>query len=262
VTSRRSWKGFRLSETLKKLRWSIKRRGVLGSVQVLLQRDLGRRREREPVHPFDAKYGTDTGGLIGGGSLGAGHAHDAYITAYAGMPPSRFEATLVRWLAEPPVEPLEAYSFVDVGCGKGRVVFLAARRPFARVVGVELDPGLMRTARENLDRWQQSGEAVAPVEIVGGDATEYKLPPSPCLLYLANSFGAPVLQRLLEELEKRAEAGGGSVDLIYQNPEHRDVFKRFPAWRLLWDEEFALSEEDTEFEPVYGSGDRCLGWRR
>lgn len=247
-----------MSEALSKLRWSVQQRGLLGTIRALLQRG-----QAEPVktHPFDAKYGTDTGGVIGGGSLGAGHAHDAYITAYAGMPPSRFEATLERWLAEPPLAPLEQVSFVDIGCGKGRVVFLASRRAFLRVIGVELDPGLTRTAQENLDRWLQNGEAVAPAEIVGGDATEYKLPPGPCVLYVANSFGAPVLQRLLERLEQRARTGGGAVDLIYQNAEHRAVLDQSPAWRLLWDEAFPLSDEDAEFEPVYGAGDRCLAWR-
>ena len=250
-----------MSGAWNKVRWSIEQRGVVGTARAFLRRGLAGR-EPEKVHPFDAQYGTDTGGVIGGGSLGAGHAHDAYITAYAGMPPSRFEATLERWLVEPAVAPLEAYSFVDVGCGKGRVVLLASRRAFARVIGVELDPGLTRTAQVNLDRWQQSGEAVAPVEIVGADATEYKLPPGPCLLYVANSFGAPVLRRLLEELEKRAAAGGAGVDFVYQNAEHRAVFEEFPAWRLLWDEAFALSDEDIEFEPVYGAADRCLAWRR
>ena len=68
------------------------------------------------VHPFDRQYGTDTGGLIGGGSLGTGSRHDAFITAYAGVAPSRLNRALDRW-----AETLEAgetpakFTFVDLG---------------------------------------------------------------------------------------------------------------------------------------------------
>ena len=143
-----------MSSTLNKLRWSLERRGVAGTLRAVLQRGLAGQGEPEKVHPFNARYGTDTGGVIGGGSLGAGHAHDVHITAYAGMPPSRFEATMKRWLAEPPTDAVEACCFVDIGCGKGRVVFLASRMPFARVIGVELVPGLARTAQANLAQWE------------------------------------------------------------------------------------------------------------
>ncbi|HWJ42934.1 MAG TPA: methyltransferase domain-containing protein, partial [Solirubrobacterales bacterium] len=37
--------------------------------------------------------------------------------------------------------------FLDIGCGKGRVLQQASRRPFARVVGVELSPQLAEQAR-------------------------------------------------------------------------------------------------------------------
>ena len=41
-------------------------------------------------------------------------------------------------------------TFVDFGCGKGRVVHQAARRPFRRVIGVEISPALAEIARTNL----------------------------------------------------------------------------------------------------------------
>src|SRR5215218_10190886 len=42
--------------------------------------------------------------------------------------------------------------FVDLGCGKGRVLYMAARRPFKRVIGIEWSERFSRIARVNLDR--------------------------------------------------------------------------------------------------------------
>jgi len=42
-------------------------------------------------------------------------------------------------------------TFVDVGSGKGRVLLLAARHPFKRVVGIEFSPSLCEQARRNIE---------------------------------------------------------------------------------------------------------------
>src|SRR5438105_15577545 len=40
--------------------------------------------------------------------------------------------------------------FVDIGSGMGRVVLMAARRPFKRVIGIERSAELVEVARMNL----------------------------------------------------------------------------------------------------------------
>src|SRR5882672_929842 len=44
------------------------------------------------------------------------------------------------------------FVFVDYGCGKGRVLVLAAERPFLRVEGVELSDDMHRVAVRNVAR--------------------------------------------------------------------------------------------------------------
>src|SRR4051812_7407460 len=40
--------------------------------------------------------------------------------------------------------------FVDIGCGKGRVVCCAARRALTKVIGIEVNETLVEQARENV----------------------------------------------------------------------------------------------------------------
>src|SRR4029450_218589 len=63
-------------------------------------------------------------------------------------------------------------TFVDFGCGKGRVVHQAARRPFRRVIGVEISPHLAEIARTNLAA-RRHEHRCRNVEIVVSDVAEY-----------------------------------------------------------------------------------------
>ena len=242
-----------------KIRWSVAQRGLSGTLQVLARRSFSARsRGVEPVqHPFDVEHGVDTSGLIGGGELTTGHAHDVYITAYAGIAPSRFQGILRRWLATPPLMPAEQYALADLGCGKGRALLLASVMPFREVIGVELNPQLARVAKENLESWLRAGRAKAPVRVVRGDATEFELPPGPCLILLFNPFGAPVMRLLLQRLEAR----GGVVDVLYQNPEQAAVFAEFSSFERLWDEVIPISAADAAVDPVARTVDRCVMFR-
>src|SRR5437867_9744786 len=75
--------------------------------------------------------------------------------------------------------------FVDFGSGLGRAVILAARRPFRRVIGVELSAELNRTAQENLQNARR--HLTCPdVELVTADATMYRIPPEVTVIYFFN----------------------------------------------------------------------------
>ncbi len=80
----------------------------------------------------------DTSGLIGGGELRSGHRNDVFNTAYYGMAPSRFQRVMEYWIDDQTHAALENYSFVDLGCGKGRALLMASEFGFREAVGVEL----------------------------------------------------------------------------------------------------------------------------
>lgn len=248
----------------RKLRWSLMQRGVAGTVRASLSRLRSKPDDKRLSiqHPFDVKYGVDTSGLISGGDLGVGHAHDAYITAYAGIAPSRFFRALLQWKQAPPVAPPERYTFIDLGCGKGRAVMMAAELGFAEVIGVELNTELARVATANVEVWKKAGRAHCPVRIVCGDATEVEIPEGPCLVFMWNPFGAPVMRRLLERLEARVPAGSGTLDVLYQNPEQKVVFAATTGFQLLWSMVIAASDEDAAVDPVATKLERCNMYRR
>lgn len=236
----------------RKLRWSITQRGLLGTLKAV-PAALTRRSAEPMQHPFDQRYGTDTSGVIGGGSLATGHPHDRYITAYAGIAPSRFEAAMKRWRGTLGEETMENYTFIDLGCGKGRVLMLASRLPFREVIGIELNQQLAAIAERNVERWESLGEARCPIRVQAGDATEPPLPGTPTLLFLYNAFAEPLVCRLADNIAR--SNGSSVVDLIYQNADSAKVFTPELGFSEVWRAVLPLSGEDTAADPVASTTD-------
>jgi SAM-dependent methyltransferase len=251
-----------------KLRWSLAQRGLSGTLRIALQR--ARRRpdqtqetkpQPHPFHPFDERYGVDTGGLIGGGELRSGHRHDVFNTAYYGMAPSRFQWVMEQWLGDGTHAVLGDCSFIDLGCGKGRAVMMASEFGFRQVLGMELHAGLAKIAEKNVAVWRAAGRAVCPVRILRGDATEFVFPDGACLLYLFNPFAAPVMKRLIERIEEDFRGRPGMLDLIYFNPEAGELLDAHAGFELLWTGTVAMSQEDAAVDLVASAEDICSVYR-
>ncbi len=197
-------------------------------------------------HPFDLEFGVRTSGLIAGRHLHSGHASDRHSTAYYAVAPSVFHSMIVRWRRCPAAAPLDAYTFIDLGCGMGRALLLAAEYPFRAVVGVEMHPTLARIARRNLALWRKAGRAVAPVRVYCRDAAEFPLPAGPCVAFLFNPFGAPVLKRLLKTWRRSLAGRPNQLDILYVNNEQDHVLRVTPGFTRLFAGEVRRSHADAE----------------
>src|ERR1700733_3067227 len=246
-----------------KLRWSLALRGLGGTLRVALVRARQTKRdETKPLlHPFDKRYGVETSGLIGGGELRSGHRNDVFNTAYYAMAPSRFQWVMKSWLEDDSHPAIENYSFVDLGCGKGRAVLMASEFRFHEVVGVELHTSLAAVAEANVAAWTTAGRAICPGGVLCQEATEFVFPEAACLFYLFHPFGAPVLKRLIERIETDFAGRRGMLDLIYFNPEAGELLETHGGFELLWTGTVALSEEDSAADRVASAEDLCSVYR-
>jgi hypothetical protein len=185
-------------------------------------------------HPFDVANGVRTSGLIAGRHLKSGHAHDRHATAYFGVAPSVFQSLMRRWLRSKPAAAVKDFTFIDLGAGMARAVLLASEMRFREVVGVELHPRLARIARHNVSLWRKAGRMQTATRIVCGDAVDFHFPPGPCLIFMFNPFGAPVMRRLLKRLASRFGDCPGSLDLLYVNNEQEAQIERQSGFRRLF----------------------------
>jgi len=195
-------------------------------------------------HPFDIEFGVQTSGLVSGRHLGAGHRHDRHNTAYYGVAPSIFRSLCQGWRERAPYPPIEDYSFIDFGAGMGRAMLLAAAMPFREVIGVELNPEMVRIAEKNIARWTASKRALCSMRIMMQDATEFEFPGNPCLAFLFNPFSGTVLRRLNKRIEAAFRDRPAELDLLYVNHEFEKVLKQHRSFVQLWKGDIYKSGED------------------
>jgi len=195
-------------------------------------------------HPFEEINGVRTSGLVAGRHLKSGHLHDRHATAYFGVAPSVFEGLIRRWRRSRQAAPLGKTTFVDVGAGMGRAMLLAAEMPFREVVGVELNPSLLRIARRNLAVWRKAGRAHVPMRLVRGDAAEFAFPHGACVAFLFNPFGAAVMRRFLKSVAAQFAGRTGDVDILYVNNEQEGVLEATAGFVRLFHGRIRRSRPD------------------
>lgn len=121
---------------------------------------------------------------------------------------------------------LGRFSFVDLGSGKGRVLLMAAEYPFRRIVGVELLPELHEIARENVVRDPR-------IELVLGDAREFRFPDGPLVVFLFNPFPPWVLRQVLLNVQESLTRKPREFFVVLHNPQHEAELARVSGLRRL-----------------------------
>lgn len=117
--------------------------------------------------------------------------------------------------------------FVDVGCGKGRVLnWMLAHGNVASLYGLELDADVAAAVARRLRRYPQ-------VHIVSGDAID-NLPPDGTLFYLFNPFKRPVMTRFKAAMDAaiRDPQRAARLRIIYYHPTDVDLFESDPAFEV------------------------------
>jgi SAM-dependent methyltransferase len=95
-------------------------------------------------------------------------------------------------------------SFFDVGCGKGRVLLMATKYAFRRIVGIEFAPELIAVAEDNVMRFQARHLGATKIEVIGMDATQHEFPDEDSVIFLANPFTEEIMVKVLENIRRSA----------------------------------------------------------
>jgi predicted RNA methylase len=225
---------------LRKLRNLVASRGVLGTLEVVraavVQRVRGQLRRVSPEAranaardvAFDQSVGIDTHGKVPFAKLDVRDQDLAQLVAYQPSPPETVLTLIDRAKLD-----CERFAFVDLGAGKGRPCFVAARRPFRKIVGVEFSSDLCEAARANLAALRDPERRCSDIAFACQDATTFELPSGPCVIYMYNPFGAEPMGRLVAHLERSLAAQPRELWVLYYNAACRQLFDKSAAFTLL-----------------------------
>jgi SAM-dependent methyltransferase len=179
-------------------------------------------------HSFDRRYGTDTAGAVDTSALGI-ESDERREQAILYLPsPVR----VTEWMLNSIGIAHGDFTFVDLGCGKGRVLLVAAQHPFRRILGVDISAELTAIASGNAARFQRHAMGCKNIDVVNADATTIDFPETNLLLHLYHPFEPAVTRAVLRRLEASLQARPRQVRIAYllytgAVPALRDVFSEF-----------------------------------
>ena len=175
---------------------------VIGAVSKYLQ-------PRRP-DDFDLKHGTDTSGLLPVWTFTVTSPNALFGHRYD---PTSAEdlITAIQFLHE----DLSRFTFIDLGCGKGRPLLVASGFHFKQIVGVEFARELVEIARRNLDIL-----GISNASVLHADVTDFSFPDGKLVIYMFNPFTEDVMLRIVEQLRHSLAT---TIYIIYTNPKCSDI---------------------------------------
>lgn len=222
------------------LRWAVQPIANRGRIKA--QR---LRQQNDPESAaFDLRHGVDTAGKI--------ELTELKVPADMLRSGQSYQASSVReftlMMRRLPISPGE-FTFIDLGCGKGRVLMLASEMSFARIIGVEYSKELCATAEANHAALRRADLSYPVWELLNMDAGGYEFPSSPLVVYMWNPFDAEVMERVVARLEAS----------LAQHPRPVYVAYLYPKQEACWQGSRLLCTYRDEYGVIYANASSQSG---
>jgi SAM-dependent methyltransferase len=113
--------------------------------------------------------------------------------------------------------------FLDVGCGKGRLLAMAAAYGFTDITGIDFSRKLCDTAAKVC----RSIETKYPntwFDIECADARYYAIPEAVGVIFLFNPFDAEVMKEFIKKVFESLERKNRPMKILYANPQCKQLW--------------------------------------
>jgi SAM-dependent methyltransferase len=173
----------------------------------------------EAVDGFDRKHGTETTQielaptLDGESSAGEGTLH--YWPTLRVLFLSIMEQLRIALRRESAVCDFRDFTFIDMGCGKGRVLLMASDMAFRKIIGIDFSPRLVRIAQDNISRYGSRGDRF---EVLCCDGAAFEFPPNDTVLYFYYPFPDPLMSVVIGNLKRSLKEYPRELIVVFNHP--------------------------------------------
>jgi SAM-dependent methyltransferase len=179
-------------------------------LQATIRKAFAHLTRRRTTDDFDVRHGTDTAGIEPLWKFKIRSPNARLGVRYQASGEQEL-VEAVNFLHEDP----QTFTFIDLGCGKGRALLVASKLGFQQVIGVEFARELVDIARSNLAKMRSSSAVVRHA-----DAAEFHFPNSDMVVYLYNPFSQEVMRKVVANLR---QSPAKRLYVIYSDPKFGQV---------------------------------------
>ena len=177
---------------------------------------------------FDRTRNVRTSGDMSSAASGITAGELADSEAYQPARPAHIRQAL----HEISVADVSGYSYVDLGSGKGRTLFIAAELPFREIVGVEFSRLLYEKACANIRSFRFWKVRCRNIQSLHANAKDFAFPENKLVLYLFNPFGYDTMQQVVRNLEASLRRNPRHVIVILLWPQQSELIARIDGMCL------------------------------
>lgn len=180
---------------------------------------------------YDRKYGIQTVGwatldqlTVAGENKSHGNRYEPLRVVIL----RKFFRTITPHLPPQPV-------LVDIGGGKGRVLFVASEFSFEKAIGVEFAAELAEAGKRNIIEFQKHSSSTTKLVMVHADAAVYAIEPDQNVFLIFNPFDSSVLRKVLANIQSSLEQHPRPMLISFFNNEYGDLLEKQLGFRVVED---------------------------
>ena len=159
----------------------------------------------------EKKYGIQTTGADELHSLEAKGIDISHATIYMPASYDLLEDIFTKF------NPATFNHFVDIGCGKGRVMCVAAAFAAKNITGIDLSKEFCEAAKKNLSTTKKTYSDFQ-FKVYNNDAFYFDIDDDVDCIFMFNPFDETIMSGLMENIEISLENNPRKITIIYVNP--------------------------------------------
>ena len=113
--------------------------------------------------------------------------------------------------------------FLDIGCGKGRAVCVAAHQGYTKITGIDFSKQLCEDALANLQNTKKEFPSIQ-YEIITKDAINFEIPTDVDCIFLFNPFDVVIMTAVVSNIMESVKEYPREIIVAYANPLYQDIF--------------------------------------
>lgn len=121
------------------------------------------------------------------------------------------------------IKTLPPRHLIDFGCGKGRVLCVAAHHDVVKVTGIDISKEFCEAAKNNLLRVKQIKPNLVS-HVINNDAFYFDVPDDADCLFFFNPFDEILMSGVVENILDSLKNKSREIRIVYFNPLHKKLF--------------------------------------
>ena len=121
------------------------------------------------------------------------------------------------------LQPENLNNFVDIGCGKGRLMCIAAYYGFSKVAGIDFSKELCNAAIKNLEKTKRKFPYLL-YQVINNDAFYYDIPREADCIFMFNPFDEIIMKAVIKNIDQHKKNLSKDLFIVYLNPVYKKLF--------------------------------------